>query len=93
MKKAPFVLSAWLRRALPKQPRVLRLWLLRALLLFCGAIGLTACSKSSPERRQLESRPLFIALERDFQDFRSWGSVELKAPEASEAHPAGPQRT
>jgi hypothetical protein len=90
MKKMKYKASGWLRRALP---RLLRLWLLRALLLVSGTLSVCACSKPAPKRHALEERDVFIALERDFQNFRSWGSIELDAREAGETHPAGPQRT
>jgi hypothetical protein len=32
-------------------------------------------------------------MERDFQTFRDWGSIELDTAEGGETHPTGPQRT
>jgi hypothetical protein len=58
-----------------------------------GALAL-ACGGPTPlERKALPERSVFIAMERDFQSFRSWGSALLpSAPAVSVTHPAGPRR-
>ena len=44
-------------------------------------------------RRALPERDVFIAMERDFQEFRSWGSLALPEAEAQGlTHRAGPGR-
>lgn len=55
-----------------------------------------ACARAEPgstatlEVRALPAREVFIAMERDFQGFRSWGSVALPPlPAQGETHPEG----
>lgn len=51
------------------------------------------CGDRPPERFALPARTAFIALERDFQNFRDWGSVRLNGTQAEGmTHPSGERR-
>jgi hypothetical protein len=56
-----------------------------------GAAFALACrSDHHPERRDLPARPLYIAMERDFQNFRAWGSASVPdSPGEGQTHPKG----
>lgn len=50
----------------------------------------TACDEPRPAVRVLPSRDHFVALARDFQDFRAWGSLDLgERPAQGETHDEG----
>jgi hypothetical protein len=52
-----------------------------------------ACEPAAPVVRELPQRDTFIALSKDFQGFRSWGSIELgQRPAQGETHVEGELR-
>src|SRR5262245_36586050 len=66
-----------------------RIWLWVCLFSCC----LPACDGHRPELRRLPERRVFIALERDFADFRSWGSLPLATlPARGNTHAEGQHR-
>ncbi len=59
-----------------------------------GVVALCAgCESNPPERVELPPHEVFIAMERDFQAFRDWGSVPVTSEPSGETHLAGSNRT
>ena len=63
------------------------------LLAIVAVAALTSCDTPKPVVRELPPREHYVALARDFQDFRSWGSLDLgERPAQGETHDEGSLR-
>lgn len=67
--------------------------MMRALPIAALLLALACDEGPALERKALPERPVFVAMERDFQSFRRWGSALLpQAPAIGVTHRPGPRR-